>query len=340
MHEKKLQFIKEVFGEYKLCGKRENAIVVCPFCKSRKGNDYSKKKLNIKIDNFLTHCWVCDYKSKGLKHIIKKFYPQYLSKYELLDLEFEISFEKNNIIEEKKIDLPHDFQLLSILNTNYKTNYVQKALDYLFSRGVTEEELWYYKFGISEEKDYRNRIIIPSFNEYGELNYFIARDFTEKSRLKYLNPNLDRKNIVFNEININWKEPLIIVEGIFDLIKCPSKNATCLLGSQLTPQYLLFKKIIKNKTPILLALDPDAFDKTIKIAKTLLAYKVIQLDILLLPRTIKDLGSLSKEEAKYYFQHNTINIQRIEDIIYYELVGYNENSTFSRYTLEGDCAPP
>ena len=51
-------------------------------------------------------------------------------------------------------------------------------------------------------------------------------------------------------------------------------NATCLLGSTLTEDMLLFRKIVKNKTDINLALDEDAYYKAIKIATLLSEYDI------------------------------------------------------------------
>ena len=68
--------------------------------------------------------------------------------------------------------------------------------------------------------------------------------------------------IIFNELNIDWSKELTIVEGPLDLIKT-NDNATCLLGSSLTEDMLLFQKIVANKTNIKLALDSDIFSKSL-----------------------------------------------------------------------------
>ena len=41
---------------------------------------------------------------------------------------------------------------------------------------------------------------------------------------------------------------MTLVEGPFDMVKCDD-NATCLLGSHLPVNSLLFQKLIQNKTP-------------------------------------------------------------------------------------------
>ena len=51
-------------------------------------------------------------------------------------------------------------------------------------------------------------------------------------------------------------------------------NKTCLLGSTLNPDSLLFKRIVENQTPIILILDQDAKRKAVKIAETLSNYSI------------------------------------------------------------------
>ena len=53
-----------------------------------------------------------------------------------------------------------------------------------------------------------------------------------------------------------------------------NQNCTCLLGSSLSERHFLFQRIVGNKTPVLLALDPDAKKKTQDIAKLLSSFDV------------------------------------------------------------------
>jgi hypothetical protein len=98
---------------------------------------------------------------------------------------------------------------------------------------------------------------------------------------------------VFNEINIDWNEELTLVEGPFDLMKC-NDNATCLLGSGLARDALLFNKIVENKTPIVLALDADMKNKTMSLAKRLHEFD-IQVRILKTDG-FEDVGEMSKKQ--------------------------------------------
>ena len=77
------------------------------------------------------------------------------------------------------------------------------------------------------------------------------------------------------------------------MTKC-TENATCLLGSHLSQESVLFTKIVKNRTPITLALDPDAIKKSHDIAKSLYSYDV-PVKIMSVPKGT-DVGDMSKNE--------------------------------------------
>ena len=99
--------------------------------------------------------------------------------------------------------------------------------------------------------------------------------------------------MIFNEINIDWSRELTLVEGPFDLTKS-NGNSACLLGSHLSKDSALFEKIARHRTPILLALDPDARKKSHDIAKLLNSYGVSI-------RTVdvpagRDVGDMTKRE--------------------------------------------
>ena len=134
---------------------------------------------------------------------------------------------------------------------------------------------------------------MPSFDVEGELNYYTARSIDSDGAKKYINSKVKRKDVIFNEINIRWNEPLTLVEGPFDLMKC-NWNATAMLGSYLDESYLLFQKIVKNQTDVILAMDADAVEKRHKIAQKLRSYGV---DVKYLDLgTFDDVGEMSKTE--------------------------------------------
>jgi hypothetical protein len=257
----------------------------------------------------MVHCWVCGYKSKNLYHLLKKYKPNYLQKYvdtflsaeDLSKLsEKEKQKTESSTEEEKSLDLPDDFCMLATLFSSRHAGHdddVDVAMNYLKARGAdSKETLWYWRMGISKaNRRLSRRIIVPSFNAQGVLNYFVARSFVKGVNPKYENASLERENIIFNEINIDWTSELVLVEGVFDLIKC-NENATTILGSELPGHFSLFQKIVENKTPVALALDPDAETKALKIAQRLFEFdipvRIVEIDSAL----YKDVGEMSREQ--------------------------------------------
>ena len=135
---------------------------------------------------------------------------------------------------------------------------------------------------------------MPSFDSEGNLNYFVARAIDKNKKPKYDNPHVDHREVVFNEINIDWTKRLTIVEGPFDMTKCP-ENTTALLGSDFSEQHELFNKILLNNTPVALAMDGDMWDTKIpKIVKKLQEYDVdvVVVDV----RPWGDPGNMSRAE--------------------------------------------
>jgi hypothetical protein len=290
-------FIEKVFGEGKPSNGGLNISVLCPNCAEKKGFGYNKKKLVIRTDTFVSHCWVCNSKSRNLVPWLKRWYPNHLGEYigtflkgqQLTDID-------PDDLEDKEVHatLPEGYQFL--LHADNEDS--PKARRYLSSRGIfNERDYWYWKFGIApNNEDLKDRIIIPSFDASGNVNYWTARSYNKKVYPKYINPPVPRESVIFNEINIDWSKPLTLVEGPFDLLKC-NENATCLLGSSFGPEYVLFRKIVENETPVVLALDEDAKEKALVICRSLAEYG-INVTTLNVTKQKGDVGAMTKEEFK------------------------------------------
>jgi hypothetical protein len=165
------------------------------------------------------------------------------------------------------------------------------ALNYLKKRDIIDKDILYWKMGYCMDGRYAKRVIIPSFNDSGNLNYFVARSFSSNN-LKYLNPPCS-KDVIFNELYLEWDTDLVITEGVFDAVVA-GPNAVPLLGSTLRPNSKLFMKIVQNDTPVFLALDPDAEKKEQKIIKLFLGYglEVYKIDV----GGYEDVAEMGKEE--------------------------------------------
>jgi hypothetical protein len=307
-----IDFIEKFFGSGRLSNQGLNISVVCPFCKKHKGTHYNKKKFVIRTDNFVAHCWVCGYKTKNISSVLKSYFPNGIKEYnEKFASGSSLSEHHDDDDIQLPVTLPEQYTFL--LNCNQNEPYVRKAITYLKSRGInTKRDIWYWKLGIDLDynSDHYNRIIVPSFDVDGNLNYWTARLFSRTKRryseYKYINADKNKEDIIFNEININWNKELVLVEGVFDLFKCVD-NAAPVLGSELNAEHLLFRKIVEHKTPIVLAFDNEdiAQKKQFIIAELL---KEFDINVRILEFTnkhknINDVGELEKNMFIDLLQH-------------------------------------
>jgi len=269
--DEKLSFLRSVLGKPESSSDGDNYSFVCPSCAK---NNSRKKKLVIKISDGIYHCWVCDLRGRNLLSLFKKYFPAYYEKASGIfkkNGNSTYTVQQNNEFQES-ITLAPGFKLLGFKSLMDDPDVIA-VRNYVLRRGLRISDMWRYKLGTYTSGRFRRRVIIPSFNVDGKLNYFVARAIDVDCKRRYLNPKAERKNFVFNELNIDWKKELTIVEGPFDLMKA-GENCTCILGSYCDESYELFKKIVKNMTPICLALDPDAKQKMHDIAQVFASYNI------------------------------------------------------------------
>ena len=285
----KLSLIESCFGRYLLSSGEKNVSISCPFCKA-KGKETNKKKLSIDVESGIYHCWVCESKGRNIGRSASKFVSNKASARKLSDAYG--GFKKEEEIEEVEIvSLPEDFKLITNLNKKGRRQY-SRHIEYLRDRGLDDNHFINFCIGVSDSYEYKDSVIFPSHDNDGNLNYFISRSIDRKNSRRYKNCSVSRKEVIFRQFNLDFAKELILVEGVFDMINAP-KNSTCILGSWLSEDYLLFREIVKNKTPIVLCLDPDVRKKSNKIMKLLNSYCVpARLSI----HENKDFGDMTKDE--------------------------------------------
>ena len=169
--------------------------------------------------------------------------------------------------DKEKVELPEEFVSLC---SDKIPSYWSVCFAILEKSETSRADILKWKIGYCFEGEYRNRIIIPSFDSDGDVSYFIARSYNGDS-YKYKNPRAS-KDITFNELYIDWNKDLVLVEGVFDALV--AGNAVPILGSTLRKGSKLLREIVRNDTPIYIALDPDAAKKERRVIKTLLEYDV------------------------------------------------------------------
>jgi len=237
----------------------------------RKANEYMwwspfvqhhKPKLQVNIQTGKWHCWVSNQGGHNLYQLFKKANANHSQFKELtVFLGDKPYFEstKDNA-GNKTITLPKEFKSLSEPHNSIVKDH---ALLFLKKRGIGEEDIIRYNLGYCSEGPYNNRIIIPSYDSGGKLNYFVGRDFYNSS-FKYKNPPIP-KDIIGFDLYINWSLPIILTEGVFDAMSIKG-NAIPLFGKSILPK--LQKKITEKRVnSIFIVLDGDAFNDAIQMVE-------------------------------------------------------------------------
>ncbi len=289
---KRANLIRKAFGPGDLSRDGSDIVIQCPSCRSQ---ERSKKKLSIRLTDGLFHCWVCGLKGHNIEFLFRKYAPSHLDDARALRFSRNENTHPGHESEpdsQPSLQIPQGFTLLAS-NLKSPDPDIKETIKYCQSRGLTTSDMWYFKLGTCKSGAFRRRVIFPSFDAEGNLNYYTARSIDSVKSMKYINAKVSKKSVIFNEINIDWGRELNLVEGPFDLTKAKG-NSTCLLGSHLSLDSDLCKKIISHRTPILLALDPDARKKSHNIAKLLNSYsiRVRTVDV----SAGRDVGDMSQKE--------------------------------------------
>jgi len=282
---------------------KTNRKYFCPFTdcnSSRNGN----KRLEVDIvtdseGQNKWHCWACNASGKKVRSLLRRMGAsrEVVDKLDKLIVRTDL-----NEADYKVFDglLPAEYVFLPEAKSS--DILAKHARVYLKRRGITSEDIVKYQIGYCDDGPYAERIIIPSYDCNGKMNFFVGRSFDETTWLKYKYPQVSR-DIVFNEMNINWDAPIVLCEGVFDMFSI-KRNAIPLLGKSITQN--LMKKLINSKVKKLyIALDPDAIKMALKHCETFITYgkQVYLVDL----KGYKDPGEMG-------FENFTNNIHTAEKL--------------------------
>jgi DNA primase len=231
----------------------------CPFC------HHHKQKLQVNTETQKWHCWTCNSGGKKLTSLLRKLDVDKKTISVIREIYGDTTYSTSQEDSETKIfiSLPKEFISLANEPKGFNPEY-KHAIHYLTQRGIGVKEI--IKFGIGYCKDglYTRRIIIPSYNSDGSLNYFISRSYYQEEKMKYKNPPIS-KNIICLDSQINWNEPIILCEGVFDAITI-RRNAIPLLG-KFPSKNLVEKIFMSGVTDIVISLDNDAINEALKVSE-------------------------------------------------------------------------
>ena len=282
---------------------RDNYAFHCPFCNHR------KPKLEIKIVSDENghnpwECWVCNTRGRTIKSLLRQMK---IGKEEAIEvLKYVKKGERITYHDLEVVELPKEFQpLYSASTTSFIANKVRR---YLYKRGLTDNDFTKYNIGYCMTGDYAGRIIIPSYDENNNLNFFVGRTF-EDAFMKYKNPSASKDIVVFENM-INWDQPLVLVEGVFDAMAV-KRNAVPILGKTLSKS--LMKKLISSKVQdIYIALDKDAEKKAVSYSEQFLS----------MGKRVFFVNMLDKDPSEMGFANFTKLVQQAEEMTFSDLLKY------------------
>jgi DNA primase len=231
----------------------------CPFC------NHHKQKLQVNTETQKWHCWTCNSGGKKLTSLLKRLDVDRKTISIIREIYGDSHYNPQNEDEGTKvyIQLPKEFISLNEEPKGFNPEY-KHAIHYLNERGITQKEIVKYNIGYCKDGLYSRRVIVPSYNYDGQLNYFVSRSYYPEEKMKYKNPPIS-KNVICLESQVNWNEPIILCEGVFDAITI-KRNAIPLLGK--FPSKLLVEKIfMSGVSDIIISLDNDAINEALKAAE-------------------------------------------------------------------------
>lgn len=288
----------------------------CPACSNDKSMPEGDGKGNLEVNYYkdVFKCWVCKDTNNmygGVTRLIKRFGNlKILADYRLLQPE---KFQEDGEHQIKILELPAGYRELKDCNSkDFKYN---RAMYYLLNdRGITQEIIEKFRIGYTTVDKFMNRIIIPSYDVDGILNYFIARWFDKQyTKLDYVNPDASKQAIIFNEYLINWDATIYIVEGGFDHIVTP--NSIPLLGKYIS-DILLYELHERAQGNIVIMLDGDAYEDAKRLYYQLNFGKLTgRIRICKLPLD-KDPSKLFKEQGQKGIIQQAKNAVRIQDELF------------------------
>lgn len=276
--ESKLAALRRVLGR-EAFSKGDEHVFFCPKCRHR------KPKLSVNLVTDRANCWVCHFAGRTLAPLLalKSGNP------DLIEYLNEREPVGEKVVSYDPVVMPRGY--VSLANPGLGP-YHRRAIEFLASRGVERDDIVRMKLGYVEDGEYRDRIVFPSFDAQGNLNFVTARGMYDWVYPRYKTGN-NSKDIVFNEYLIDWREPVVLTEGPFDALVA-GENAIPLQGTIVSRGSVLLRKIIGAGVPVYFAFDSDAMDVQLEAIEMFMAYGIECLVIDLGGR--KDVGEMTRDE--------------------------------------------
>jgi len=301
----------------------------CPFSSvtHRSGRD-KHPSFNIRIDDkgpSIYYCYTCSDKYRRLWHFFKK-YREYFGtvpeEAERIYKNTEITGGYNGIISDEERDQPIDVWSRYYNRDKIKgiPNFVldrfplmeesDKSFDYIVNvRGISPEAIKAYKVRVFRPD---STMIFPMTDINGNILILQARTIIGSQKALYITseylgieniahlPTVSEAGAWFGMDIINWKEPVLIVEGCFDAMKAYTfgfKNCIAPFGSSITEAQI--NSLIGGSYLIGLDSDDSGKQGAIKLIKKLIRKNTISY-VNWSTVNAKDVGEISDINSFWY----------------------------------------
>jgi len=290
-----VDLLEEILGDHGLHYPNKGQISFnCPIC------DEGRHKHNLEVNYFsnVYKCWSCG-DSDGTHGSLSKLFDKFGTRKQkkLFTILKPDQAETKQQKKKPKVTIPDGYVKFKDSNPIYPVR--KQAYNYLKSRGITDEIIEKFGIGFCDKGSHIGRIIIPSYNKKGDLNYYVGRSWDPRSRAKYRNPEAEKEKIIFWENLIDWNKDIYLVEGAFDGMFLD--NPVVMLGKHMSE--LLFETIYNNaKGNVIICLDGDAWDNAVMLYHELNGGKLWgKVKIVKLPND-RDVCDLKGQIDDYYYE--------------------------------------
>jgi len=277
-----------------------NYIGLCPF------HNEKTPSFSVNAEKGIFKCFGCGASGDAISFLMQINHQSFMQVMEDLAYKFGYEWQVQGAGNTSEINTQKKLMLeANALSAKFFTEYLdvkKEAKEYLHKRGCSEEIIQQFGLGFAPEKGdslfeyltkqgfksdllekaglisprtsggyidkFRGRIIVPVYNERGEVVAFGARIFNSDNGPKYLN---SQETLVYNKSKtlyglyqakdfIRENDAVVIMEGYFDVITAHAngiKNAVASCGTALTEQHVKILNRYMNKKRIYLAFDSD-----------------------------------------------------------------------------------
>lgn len=271
-------FLENIIGNSSK-GTRGNHKFSCPFsgCANRPSKLAGEKKLEVHVEGIEDsgkishpyHCWSCGTKGKSIYSLLKGIDAPEHHFTELNTIIKYSDFTGNKSTSKGTFNYRLPQEAKSFLEEIKTTEIgMRHAKVYLKKRGIKDEDVVSRNITYCEDGEYNGRIVIPSYDANVRMNQMVGRTIHEEVKPKYKYPDVNRDIVPF-ESHINWSRPIVIVEGVFDMLAV-RRNCIPLLGKEIQADLMTKMLTAKNKK-YFIALDSDAMKEAIKHCDTLMS---------------------------------------------------------------------